>query len=253
VNSIAWNLIERKLFSTVATTIIISCLLAFFGMRAEYEQEKQFLGWFLFYFIYVGIAILFYGNIISIAIEYLLRKWLNRIDWLYFLLHGIAGLIIGIFIIEIDFIYFVVATALLYSIIDRLIYVQRAKAKRIYIFLLIPTIAVVLSWGYLNILSPPTPPFTQEDAVKVLTSALPTEMGNFPGSNEKSKDAIGEYQIERETSVKKIKKEIYIITFTENWSTGLKKGTWSISYKVDRVSTAIYDEVGKKPPYYSAN
>lgn len=248
MNKNTWNLIKRKLSSTIATTIIISCLLAFFGPQAEYEEEKQFLGWFLFFFIYAGITILVYGNLVSIVIEYLLRKWLNRIGWLYFLLHGIAGLILSIFFKEIDLVYYVVVTALLYSVIDRLIYTRRVKPP---IFLLLPAIVVVLSWGYLSITSPPIPSFKEEDAVIFLTSVLSIETDDFPRNNEKLKGEIGGYQIEKETIVKKIKKETYIVTFTENWSTRMQKGTWSISYIVNRVSVTKQDEVGTRPPYYS--
>jgi hypothetical protein len=94
-------------------------------------------------------------------------------------------------------------------------------------FFLIPTASLLISWGYFQFTSPPMPPFTKEDAVKFATSGKGTAIEHFP---------------------KEIGEEIYIVTFTENWSKGTGKGSWTLSYKVDRESLTANGEKGNMPP-----
>jgi hypothetical protein len=58
------------------------------------------------------------------------------------------------------------------------------------------------------------------------------------------------FQIERETSVKEIGDEIYIVTFTENWKNEMVNNFWSMSYRVKRGSSQLDGEKGNMPFYY---
>jgi hypothetical protein len=75
------SLIFRKLVTTFVTTTIFSLLLAFLNLigREEitYNQGEQFIGWFLICFMYIGVIILIYGNLVSVGIEYLQRNGLS--------------------------------------------------------------------------------------------------------------------------------------------------------------------------------
>jgi hypothetical protein len=97
------------------------------------------------------------------------------------------------------------------------------------------------------------PPFTKEDAVKFATSGKGTAIEHFPKEIGKWEGTIDGYQVIRETNDKEIGEEIYIVIFTENWSKGTGKGSWTLSYKVDRENLTANGEKGNMPPYYEGN
>ena len=95
------SLIVRKLITTFVATTICSAPFGFFniigGSEVTYNQGNQFIGWFFIFSMYIGAIILIYGNLVSIGIEYLQRKWFPRQDWLYVIILGVFGLANGIF------------------------------------------------------------------------------------------------------------------------------------------------------------
>ena len=97
------------------------------------------------------------------------------------------------------------------------------------------------------------PPFTQEDAVETATSGEGTVIDHFPKEIGEWQGMIDGYQVTRETNAKKIGKEVYIVTFKEDWNRGTEKGSSTISYQVDRHGLTATTGDGNLPPYYEEN
>jgi hypothetical protein len=251
------SLIKRKLITTFVATTIFSVLLVFLSLTGSseviYNQGEQFIGWFFIYTMYIGLIILIYGNLVSIVIEILQRKWFQRHDWLYVLILGVFGLVNGIFFQEETLAVYGMIAAILYAIIDKWLYKRNAKSKSIKLFFLFPIASILLCWGYFHFTSPSMPPFTKKDAVKHATSGEGTPIENFPKGIGKWEGTINGYQVQRETNAKEIGKEIYIVTFKEKWAKGNQKGTWSLSYKIERGTLIANGEEGEIPPYYKEN
>lgn len=247
----------RKLVTTFAATTIFSVVLSFFSLQDSskilYNQGNQFIGWFFVYFMYIGVIILIYGNLVSIGIEYLQRKWFQRLDWLYVLILGVFGLGNGIIFQESTLAIYGMLAAILYAIIDKWLFKRNTNSKVVKMFFLIQIVLLLICWGYFQFISPPMPPFTKENAVEFATSGEGTLEDHFPNEIGKWEGAIDGYQVKRETNAKEIGEEVYIVTFTESWSKGTREGSWALSYKVERGSLTAYDEKGIMPPYYEGN
>ncbi|MGE6486797.1 hypothetical protein [Paenisporosarcina sp. NPDC076898] len=253
------SLIFRKLITTSVTTIIFSLLLASLNLigREEitYNQGDQFIGWFLIFFMYIGVIILIYGNLVSVGIEYLQRKWFKRHDWLYVLILGFFGLANQIFFQELQMAIVGVLAALLYAVIDKLLYRRMTESKSLKLFFFIPITSLLIFWAYFHVISPPMPPFTKEDAIEFATSGEGTVIDDFPREVGQWEGTINGYQVTRESNAKEIGKEIYLVTFTERWlwSQNVGEGIYSISYTVERGSLSVHSEEGNLPPCYREN
>lgn len=94
------------------------------------------------------------------------------------------------------------------------------------------------------------PPFTKEDAVHLATSGDGVIPGHFPQDIGKWAFTIDGYQVTRETHIKEMDNEIYLLTFTEKWRKGNERGTWESSYEIDRWGLASNSSQGTIPPYY---
>lgn len=72
------NLLFRKLTTTFVTTVFLSILfvLLYFNGVSElgHNRGNLFIGWLFVYAMYIGLIILIYGNLVSLAIEYLAKK-----------------------------------------------------------------------------------------------------------------------------------------------------------------------------------
>ncbi|MFF2755875.1 hypothetical protein ACFVR1_19460 [Psychrobacillus sp. NPDC058041] len=253
------SLIVRKLITTFVATTIFSILSAFYYTKVKssfeivYNQENEFIGWFFIYFMAIGVIILIYGNLVSIGVDYLQRKWFPQNDWLHVLILGVFGLANGLFFQEETLAYYGMLAALFYGVIDKWLYKRNSKNKSVKMFFLIPIVSLLISWSYFQLVSPPLPSFTKEDAVEFETSGEGTFIEEFPKEIGKWEGDIDGYQVKRETSAKEIEDEVYLVTFTENWSKGTEKDSWTISYKVKRDGSGINDETGNMPPYYENN
>lgn len=251
------SLILRKLTTTFVATTIFSAVLAFIsfkdGFEFVYNQGNQFIAWFFVYLMYIGMIILIYGNLVSIVIEYMQRKWFHQYDWIYVLILGVFGLANGLFFQERTLALLGMFAAVLYAIIDKWLYQRNLKNKSIKMFFLIPIASLLICWGYFQFTSPPMPPFTKEDAVHFATSGKGTVIEHFPEDIGKWEGTIEGYQVKRETNAKEIGEEIYIVAFTESWKKGNEMGTWVLSYKVERGSLTANGEQGNMPPYYKGN
>jgi hypothetical protein len=249
-----YDLIKRKFVTTVLATMIASMLLSFYAIKSNteyvYNQGEQFIGWFFVILMYAGAIILIYGNLVSIVVEYVQKKWFEKHDWLYVVILGMFGLANGFIFREVSFAFYGMLAALLYAVIDRWLYRRETEVTNVKKVLFAPAASVLLLWGYFQAISPPLPPFTIEHAVEFATSGEGTPIENFPKEIGELEDSFDGYQIKRETSAKEIGDELYLVTFKENWMYGDVKGSWSISYKVDRGSSTADREEGYLPPYY---
>ncbi|WP_438298108.1 hypothetical protein [Sporosarcina sp. FA15] len=248
------SVIVRKLITTFVATTIFSAPFGFFNIGGSseiiYNQGNQFIAWFFIFSMYIGVIILIYGNLVSIGIEHLQRKWFPRQDWLYVLILGVFGLANGLFFQEISLAFYGMLAAILYAVIDKWLYKRNTKNKSVKLFFLIPLASLLIIWGYFQFTSPPMPPFTIEDAVTFATSGEGTTIDYFPKEISAWEGTIDGYEVKRETSAIEIGDEIYTVTFTENWRKGTVKGSWTFSYKVERGSSTATRDKGNMPPYY---
>lgn len=248
--------ILRKITATFVTTTIFSLLFVILyfidAFESTYDQGRNYLGWLFVYAVYIGSIILIYGNLVSIIIEYLQRKWFLQHDWLYVLILGLFGLANGILFQSVMAALFGMVAAIVYGIFDKWLYKRNLKGKSMKPFLIIPITLVVICWVYLELTSPPKPPFTKEDAVISVTSGEGTVINEFPKYIGQWEGMIEGHEVIRETSVEEIGNEVYIVTFTENWKRGSETGTWTLSYEVERQSSTLYGGEGN-PPYGMIN
>lgn len=248
------NLLLRKLTTTFVTTVFLSLLFVFvafkIGFEFEYNRGNQFIGWLYVYVMYIGLIILIYGNLVSVAIEYLQKKFFEQHDWLYVLLLGFFGLGNGVLFQDgLASLYGMIA-AIIYGIFDKWIYKRNTMGKRIKLFWVIPIVLIVLCWVYLELTSPSMPPFTKEDAVSYATSGEGSVIDKYPNTVGQWEGKIGDYQVVRETSVDEIEKEVYLVTFTEHWrKNDVETGTSKLSYVVDRQSITLSSIEGDMPTY----
>ena len=113
--------IIRKLLATFVSTLTVAALFAFYGVVTSDETHllgNQFIGWLLVYSFYIGLVVLVYGNLVSVMVEYLQRKWFSH-DWLYVLLLGVFGLLNGVFFQEGVLAFYGMGVALYYGVIDK--------------------------------------------------------------------------------------------------------------------------------------
>jgi hypothetical protein len=247
------SLLLRKITATFVTTVFVSLVFVFpyliQGSVSGYNQGSDFVGWFIVYAMYSGLIILTYGNIVSIAIEYLQRKWFQQHDWLYVLILGVFGLASGILFQNGIAALTGMGAAILYGIFDKWLLKINAKGKSLGLFFSVPIASFLLCWGYVELTAPPVPPFTKEDAVDHATSVEGSLANEFPENTGKWEGTIGEYEVVRETSAEEMEREEYIVTFTERWKNGSETGTWTVSYQVDRHRLTLHRMHGDSPPY----
>jgi hypothetical protein len=247
------SLIIRKLIATLFATTFTAILMAALSVLSksnseiEYNLGNQLMSWSFIYIIYVGVIIMIYGNSVSIGLELAQKKWFSRHTWLYILLHGVFGLLLGLLFPYLAL--FGMYAALGYAGIDVWLSIRVSKHKGIKSFFLIPVLLYGLSWGYYQIISPPMPPFTKEDAVEFATSGEGTVIDDFPDNIGKWYGTIDGHQVERETNAEEIANEIYIVTFTETWKKGEEVSSQFFSYRVERGSLSAHKNGGETPPY----
>ncbi len=201
----AESLIKRKLTATFVTTMIPSMILAYLYMADSVKSEYphglggSFLGWLSMYSMYIGIIVLIYGNLVSVGLEYLQKKWFVKHIWLYVLLHGFFGLANGWLFQEFTLALPGMIVALFYALIDRWLFVRAKVQKSFKMFFLVPFVICGLLWGYFQIMSEP---YTMVDAIED-AAANGTVPDVFPKSVGKWEGQIDGYRVERETTAKK--------------------------------------------------
>lgn len=233
------NFFHRKMTATFVTTITLAMILSCFSIRdnggGTTDYGEAFLAEAMLYGLYGGVIILVYGSLVSALIEFVMNRWFKINSWIFILLHGVFGLIM----IEVPILsVFGIAAALFYACIDRWIFSRKSLEKQISIFALTPVAIFAAIWTALSFISPEQPPFTADDAIEFVTSGEGTIIDKFP----KEEGVITVGSATRETSIEEIEDEVYIVTFTETWKDDDAGGPWSISYKVERGSSTLYDQ-----------
>jgi hypothetical protein len=232
------NFFQRKMMASFVTTITLAMILTSISIYdnadGTSDYGEAFLAAAMLYGTYGGVIIHVYGSLVSALIEFVMNRWFKINILLYILLHGVFGLIM----LEAQFLaVFGVAAALLYACIDRWILHRIKKEKPTLILMLTPLALFMMTWSFLSFFTPDRPPFTAENAVEFVTSGKGTIIDKFP----KEEGVITVGNATRETSVDEVGDEVYIVTFTETWIDEDAGGPWSISYKVERGSSTLYD------------
>ncbi|PKG21735.1 hypothetical protein [Niallia nealsonii] len=247
------DIIPRKITATFISTFLPAFVFTFWyiysDIESSYNQGNDFIGWFLVYFMYVFVIILLYGNLVSIAVEFLQRKYVPKQDWLYVIIVSFFGALFGILTINIFAAVTGFLAALVYAALDKMLF-KDVFPFNIGCFFLIPIVVVGLIWGYLQISSPKMPAFTEADAVAFLMNGAGTDISYFPKEIGKWEGSVNGYQVTRETNAQKIKKNTYLVTFTEKWKKENEKGQYIISNQVDREGVLEIQHRGDSPPYY---
>lgn len=230
---------QRKLMASIVTTMTLAMILASLSIYDDAggtsDYGEAFLAAAMLYGMYGGVIILVYGSSVSGVIEFVMNRWFRINTLIYILLHGVFGLIM---LASPILALLGVASACLYALIDRWIHHRITKDKPTLMLTLTPIALFMMTWSILSFITPDRPPFTAEDAIEFATSGEGTVIDKFP----KEEGIIIVGNATRETSVEEIGDEVYIVTFTETWKHEDAGGPWSISYKVDRGSSTLYDE-----------
>ncbi|RAS72838.1 hypothetical protein [Priestia endophytica] len=249
--------LTRKLFNTIAVTLLVSCLLSFLYMIRsietsvnDYNLSQGFILWVLVYALYAGAVILIYANLVSVLIEVLWNKF-NLNSFTYIILHGLVGALTGGVVSKSTLVALCIAgIAILYALVDYWQMNQEDKSRSIKYILLVSILPIVCSAIYFASISEPLPPFTAEDAIESaiddhsITSEFPHKIGTVD-SEEKG------YHITRETRAKKIKRNTYSVRFIEKWSKDGESGEFRTSYEITRNSLTLHSISGEEPPYYN--
>jgi hypothetical protein len=246
-------MIRRKFITTLTSTLICSLILSLFETINRngplYNSGNHLFVWSVVYFMYIGAIILIFGNLVSIGVEYFQKKWFRDLDWLYVLILGLFGLANGLILNEFSVAFSGLAAAAIYGVIDVWIAKRMKSNESIKIVVIAPAAAYFLAWGLGQGLSPPMPPFTEENAVEFAVSGTGTAIDIFPEEIGTWEGNLKGYRVKRETLVKEIGHETYVVTFKETWASGTDEGSYSLSYKVKRGSSTLYQSSGETHAY----
>lgn len=240
---------------TFVTTTLVAMVMSLLNVdMTTYSQGNHFVSWTFVFFLYVGAVTLIYGNIISVGIELLQRKYFSRLNWLYYVgILGIFGSLFGVVYEEMSIAIIGFFIAIFFAFLDLWLIKNSYKTKQLFFLILSPLLILFGLWVYLQIMSPPVPPFTPEDAVSLATSGEGTMISEFPKEIGTWTGTVGGYEVKRETSVISIGDEEYVVTFSEEWRKGLTSGTYHTSYIVDRNSMTVNELKGDSAPYDAKN
>lgn len=248
------ELLKRKLTAILLGTLLFSMAWSIWDIQTNpeivYHLGEHFYGMTLTYFTYVGIIVLIYGGLVSYVVESFQRKWFERADWVYVLILGLAGSVIGFFFPSPFFVIAGMLVAALCGVIDKWLFKRWQQDKRNKALFIAPVAAFLFLWGYFQFTTPPLPPVTAEDAVEYVTQDdNGTKTDDFPNEVGTWRGRVEGYQVERSTAVEQMEENVYLVIFTEKWQKGTVKGTWLTSYVVDRGSVTLHDQGSEMPPY----
>ncbi|UOY92518.1 hypothetical protein MUG87_19245 [Ectobacillus sp. JY-23] len=66
------NYFAKKATATFVTVSLSSCLFGAFSIEdTVYEKGAAFIGWFFLFTLYIGAIVIVYGNLVSIAVDFL--------------------------------------------------------------------------------------------------------------------------------------------------------------------------------------
>ncbi len=142
--------VTRKLSATFLSTLISSTAICSWGLVTDDNIENNlaadFLFWTVIYFLFMGIIVLIYGNIVSVIVESFQRKWFEEADWLYILILGVFGAAIGLILPHWEVIIQGFFVAMLYGLIDKFMLKRWQQNKGTAMLFIVPlAVFVVLS------------------------------------------------------------------------------------------------------------
>jgi hypothetical protein len=233
--------------------ILSLSLISMMGEVLNPYTFHHFVGGASVFSIYILPAVFIYGIGVSISVEVLCVKMrVNKAAELIssFFLHGLFGYAYGYILQSSMFSFYGSIAAIFFFLMDKLIFWLYIKKKLFVSFLVTtPVVLFGLFGAYLFVVTPPLPPFTEEDAVAFATSGTGTIIDDFPDQAGKIETFIEGYKVTRETQVKAIEDGRYKVIFIENWDNGSEVGERWIGYLVERGSLAADGGGGEDPPY----
>lgn len=245
--------VARKFLATFFSVFIMSMAWSTWSIAVSddvvYETGTEFSGMTFVFFLYIGMFVLSYGNLVSLAMEALQRKWFKGADWAYVLILGGFGASIGLLFPIPHFVFIGVLTAVLYGMIDKWLLKRQGQDKANKAFCIAPFLVFLLLWGYFQNASAALPPYTAAEAIGFATSGEGTPIDRFPTEAGTWEGQVEGYYVRRTTAAQKVDDGVFEVTFKEDWKTDAAAGSWTMSYIVDRESSMFYREEGKKPPY----
>lgn len=143
----------RKLLSSFVSAFLISMLITLSAMLSMGFSGFIFVVWTFIYMIYAGLIILTFGNLVSLVIEFLFKRWRNKniLSYsLYILLHAIFGYMAGVLLSDTyEFVLYGTAAASIYAIADEWLFYRIKNNKKVAAL----PVSVVISFIMLVILS----------------------------------------------------------------------------------------------------
>ena len=144
------SFISRKLIATFVTTILVAMVMSLLNIDMTiYEQGNHFVGWTFFFTLYVGAVILVYGNIISVGVELLQKKYFILHRWLYVGILGVFGALFGIAYKEMTLAIAGFSSAIFFALIDLWLIKNSYKTKQLFFLILSPFLILFSLWLYL--------------------------------------------------------------------------------------------------------
>lgn len=248
-----WHTVARKLKTTFVSALTVATVFSIFASIDQvvdtYVPAQDFIFMVTFFFLWVGFIILVYGNLISLLIGWLQRKFFPTQDWLYVALLGMFGSAFGCLFQSIYLIALGLFGAVLYGILDKWFLKRQVANKRSYGMVLAPLALFFFGWGFIFLIATPLPPFTAAEAVEYATSGNGTTLDDFPNEAGIWEGEIAGFQVTRETAVTEMAEGLYLVSFIEHWKNEHTDGVAEMSYMVERGSSTFYSDNGETPPY----
>ncbi|MFS0725238.1 hypothetical protein [Paenibacillus sp. 1P07SE] len=183
------------------------------------------------------------------------RERLTR-DTLYVAIHGLFGIFPGLVFKFPAFVLCGVFAASLYALADRWTQRRLARGQGIKRIWLLPVLVCTATLVYLDATTPeppPLPPFTKAAAVAFATAGEGTEIDRFPKQEGVWRGEIDGYSVVRRTRAEespgKHLNKVYLVTFSESWQKGSERGSYTLTYLVQRGSLTFHRQEGDTPPY----
>ncbi|MCR2805177.1 hypothetical protein [Paenibacillus soyae] len=253
----------RKALSAYLTSFAIviyySLLLTGADHPDMFPRFGELMQWISFISLYVFPIVLLYGSLVSMAMDFVTRRWVRNGSTARMLAscagHMLFGALFALPFGSTGFILSCAAGALLFFGADRLLETVFARGWRkpaITIAIAVP-IAAIAGLGFFSSLGDgpgEQAPFTEADAVAFATDGQGTVTDVFPKQAGSAQTVLSGYTVTRETSVVTTGREKYEVTFREQWNKdGQDEGSRWFTYVVTRRGMASKGSGGDAPPY----
>ncbi|KZE67992.1 hypothetical protein AWM68_17630 [Fictibacillus phosphorivorans] len=244
------NRILRKFIATIFSSLLFSGFMAL-GSSTMGNPGLNYLFFSAIFFVYAGVIIFVYGNIVSNLLEWVFDRFFRPsklASVCYILFHGIFGSLIGLIDLNLSIAIMGFIAALLYGFIDFWINLRQTQGRTLkpitllLVMFLIPSIV-------LGFFSDTIDPFTEEEALDFVVT-LP-EYDGFPNKAGRWELTIHGFHVVRETIVKKKDDGTYHITLKETGTRGEEKTNWEVTYRVERGASWLEKGEPSIRPHYS--